>query len=74
MDADYNSTGDTSLKHSYDWTFYWTHHRDKEATQYVHVDVSSVCQISWMFYYTHHSNMDAPKYVHVDVYSTHFFE
>jgi hypothetical protein len=40
-----------------------------DATQYVHVDVSSYAAVEWTFYYTHHSDMDALQYVHAYVHS-----
>jgi len=48
--------------------FYYTHHIDMDAPQYVHVHVTSDAAIAWMSYYTNHSSMDAPQYVHVDVH------
>ena len=47
--------------------FYYTHHIDMDAPQYVHADVPADHLWPWMFYYTHHNGMDAPQYVHVDV-------
>jgi len=47
--------------------FYYTHHTDMDALQYVHVDVTSAYFFQWKFYHTPHSDMDAPQYVHVDV-------
>lgn len=52
--------------------FYYTHHSDKDAPQYVHNDVCSHAPVAWMFYYTHYSDMDAPQYAHVDVTSENF--
>jgi len=49
--------------------FYYTHHSDMDAPQYVHVDEPSDEQVDWMFYYTHHRDMDAPQCVHEDVIS-----
>jgi hypothetical protein len=46
--------------------FYYKHHIDMDAPQYVHVDVPSGYLYGRMFYYIHHSDMDAPQYVHVD--------
>jgi hypothetical protein len=46
--------------------FYYTHHSDMDAPQYVHVDATSDVPVAWMFYYTHHIYMDASQYVHVD--------
>jgi len=40
MIADYNRT-DVFLEHVYYWTSYCTLHSDMDATQYVHVDVTS---------------------------------
>ena len=53
--------------------FYYTHHSDMDAPQYVHADVTSDVPFCWMFCYTHHSDMDAPQYVHVDVPSDYRF-
>jgi len=41
--------------------FYYTHHSDMDAPQYVHVDVSSDYFCQRMFYYTHHSDMYIPQ-------------
>ena len=49
-------------------------HSDKEAPQYVHVDVSSDNLLNWMIFYTNHSYMDAPQYVHIDVNSEYLCE
>jgi hypothetical protein len=48
--------------------FYYTHHSDMDAPQYVHADVLSDVPVAWMFYYTHHSGMDAPKSKDADVH------
>jgi hypothetical protein len=65
----YNRTEDVSWEHFCDWTFYYTHHNETDAPQYVHSDVSSDIAVAWMFYYTYHSDMDAPQNGHVDVLS-----
>ena len=54
--------------------FYYTHHSNMDAPQYVHVDVPAGYFFDRMFYYTHHSDMDAPQYVHVDVPVGNFFD
>jgi hypothetical protein len=43
--------------------FYCTHHSNKDAPQYVHVDVPSDYLRYWIFYYTQYSNMYVPQYV-----------
>jgi hypothetical protein len=39
MDGDYNWKECVSLEYICDWTSYYTHHSNTDATQYVHVDV-----------------------------------
>jgi len=43
--------------------FYYKHHSDMDAPQYVYADVPSDLEVDWMFYYTHHSDMNVPQYV-----------
>ena len=47
--------------------FYYTHHSDMDAPQYVHVDVPSDVPVAWMFYDTYHSNVDASQYEYIHV-------
>ena len=47
--------------------FYYTHHRDIDAPQYVHVTVPSNYFCYKMFHYTHHMDMDALQYAYIDV-------
>jgi hypothetical protein len=49
--------------------FYYTHHSDTDAPQYVHADVFSVVAVAGKIYYTLHIDMDAPRYVNADVLS-----
>jgi len=53
--------------------FYYTHHSDMDAPQYVHADVLSLAVVERMFYYTHYSDKGAPQYGNVDVPSDYFY-
>ena len=52
--------------------FYYAHHSDMDAPQYVLVDVSPDFLSYCKFYYTYHRDMDVLQYVHVDVPSDYF--
>jgi hypothetical protein len=49
--------------------FYYRHHTDTDALQYVRGDVPLKNSVPQTFYYTHHSDMDAAQYVQADVSS-----
>jgi hypothetical protein len=40
--------------------FYYTHHSNMDAPQYVHADVPSDDSVAWTVYYTLDSDMDTP--------------
>jgi hypothetical protein len=48
---------------------YYTHHRDKDAHHYVHVDVLSVQSEDQKICHIYHRNTEAPHDMGVDIHS-----